>query len=263
VVLRIGSASIFALVVWHSSIAYGGVKTHILAGGNATQVKLVGSDETSTSNGYASYAAGGGLSASSDGTLALTAEAFYANRKFGFGDTSAGFSTLQFPIMARYQGSSLYIGGGLYAALWTFKGEMITSGQTKMVKVSETGQSSTDLGFVLSSGLKQKIFGLPLLFELRRFQSVNDVAKSTSFKGSLVEWQALVGLQFNDDMVAVKTPPKTTPRTEAKPAGTIVPPAAPPPLILNKSKPTGEEGVVILPPEDGPPKKESPDGGNP
>jgi hypothetical protein len=239
--------------------AHARVRGHALAGANATQVKVISTDETTVSNGYASYAVGGGFSVFSESNIALSADAFYTNRKFGFGETSATFSTIQVPLMARYYASKLYLGTGVYAALWSFKGEMVTNGESKSVKVSDAGQSSTDLGFLVSTGIKQRIFGLPLLFEIRRFQSLNDIAKSSTFKGSLVEWQILAGYQFNDDTMTVKTPPPAPRRS----GGTKGPVAAPPPVLLNKPKPIGDEGLVILPPESAPSTEKSSGGGQP
>jgi hypothetical protein len=239
---------------------------HALAGVNATQVKLVGSDTTSTSHGYASYTVGVGFSILYKSKASLSLDALYTNRKFGFGITSADFSTIQLPIMARFHTPILYVGAGVYSALWSFKGEMLTDGKSERVKVSDAGQSATEFGFLLSTGMKRSILGLPLLFEVRRFQSINDLAKSNTLKGSLIEWQILVGYQFNDE------PPAATSAIPA--ASSAVPaektrPIAPPPLILRKRKlsidaiDTSDTGVVIQPPELPPAAVKVPSGGLP
>lgn len=172
---------------------------HLYAGANATQVTLKSKDETTLSNGYASYSVGTGLSYRPMSLISLQADGFFANRKFGFGETSAAFSTLQFPVTAQVHFWQFRIGAGAYAAFWNFDGEMMVDGQRKTISSSAAGQTSKETGIVLLGGFQQVLFGYPIRFELRNFRSMGDIAKSDEFKGTLAEWQLLAGYDFNLD----------------------------------------------------------------
>jgi hypothetical protein len=215
---------------------------HVLAGANATQLMLQGTNEKFLSNGYASYAVGTGFSYFANPNFAIELDAFYTNRKFGFGSTNASFSTFQIPLTAQYHFLQFHVGGGAYTALWSFNGEMVSSGQAKTISVAQAGQTSSEMGYVLLAGLTQRVYGLPLRLEARRFQSIGDIAKSNSLKGTLTEWQFLLGYEIDTDAVLAKwfgiAPNKPAPKRSKKTAPSKAePPEQNPP---ETPSPTGE-----------------------
>jgi hypothetical protein len=199
-----------------SHTAHGATRGHVLAGGNGTQVTVDGNGEKSISNGYASYALGTGFSYFPISNLAFELDVFFTNRKFGFDATKASFSTFQIPFTTQYHFWQFHVGGGAYTALWSFDGVMESDGQTKTVSVADAGQTSSEVGIALLAGLTQRVYGLPLRLEARYFQSVTDIAKSSSFKGSLTEWQILLGYEIDTDSLLEKwfgiAPKKAVPK---------------------------------------------------
>jgi hypothetical protein len=199
--------------------AHAATRGHVLAGGNGTQLTLEGSTEKFVSNGYASYALGTGFSYFPIPNLAFELDAFFTNRKFGFGSTNASFSTFQIPFTAQYHFLQFHVGGGAYTALWSFNGEMVNNGQTKSISVAQAGQTSSETGYVLLGGLTQRVYGFPLRLEARYFQTMTDIASASSLKGSLIEWQVLLGYEIDTDALLEKwfgiQSKKPAPKTKA------------------------------------------------
>jgi hypothetical protein len=164
-----------------------------LAGGNAAQVTLSSSSATAISNGYAGYAAGLGLSYSPMPMTAGEVDLLYSERKFGFNSTKNSFPTIQVPLFLHYRLMNIYAGAGLYGALWKFDGELVKGSKTSEISPTDAGQAALEMGFALDAGMNMMVMGMPLRFDFRRFQSLNDVAKSSSLKGKVVEYQILVG----------------------------------------------------------------------
>jgi hypothetical protein len=164
-----------------------------LVGVNASQATLTSSSATAVSNGYAGYALGAGLSYSPMPMTAGEVDLIYSERKFGFNSTKNSFPTIQVPVFVNYRLMQFYAGAGAYGALWKFDGELVKGSKTSDISPTDAGQAALEMGFALNAGLNMVVKGLPLRFDFRRFQSLNDVASSSSLKGKIVEYQVLVG----------------------------------------------------------------------
>ncbi len=216
---------------------------HVLLGGNGTQISLVGENETNVSNGYAGYVGGIGFSYIPNPNFVIELDSFWALRKFGFGNTFGSFSTIQIPLTAQYHFWQYHVGGGAYSALWNFQGSMKENGVTKAVAAKDAGISENEFGFVVMAGLTHRVWGLPLRIDARRFQSLSNVSAKSGFKGSLVEWQILLGYEVNTDallqsLFGIKPSPVTT--NPAK-SGTKSAPPAKGAAAKGDSKDTGGE----------------------
>jgi hypothetical protein len=163
---------------------------------NATQVTIAGSGLEAVSDGYNGFAGGVGLAALPKTWFAAEADVFYTHRSFGFGTTKGGFNTLQIPITAQLRMGPTNLGGGFYTALWNFKGEIVQNGAAAAATASSAGHASTEYGVVGLAAFKTPVKGIPLRFEFRFMKSMSDIASSSEFKGSLVEYQFLIGYDF-------------------------------------------------------------------
>jgi hypothetical protein len=160
---------------------------------NATQVTLSNATTDFGSDGYNGVTAGLGLAVLPKSFFAIEADVFYTNRVFGFGSTKGSFNTLQIPLSTQLRVGPFNVGAGGYTALWKFNGQMEQSGSQVTATAGNAGNSSTEYGLMGLAALKMPIKGIPLRFELRAFKSMSDIAKSTELKGTLMEYQFLVG----------------------------------------------------------------------
>lgn len=163
---------------------------------NATQVKVSTSSDDYTSEGYMGFVVGGGVAWIPFNALAVQGDVFYSNRIFGFGDTKGFFNTWQIPLTLQLRAGNVSLGGGAYTAFWRALGRMEESGTKVLAEAGAAGQSLTEFGYLGQLALSANVRSLPLRFEFRFFKSLSDVAKSSDFKGSLTEYQFLVGFDF-------------------------------------------------------------------
>ncbi len=168
----------------------------LFLGANAPQVTISDSSTKHVSDGYSGHVLGAGISYVPRPIFALEADGFYAYRKFAFGETKGEFNTLQFPITAQARFWRMNIGAGMYAALWKYDGKITRSGASVQASATSAGHAKMETGFVALGSFKKSVYGLPLRFEVRHCRSMSDLAASASFKGSIVEWQMLVGLDI-------------------------------------------------------------------
>ncbi len=210
------AATLATLII--PSPADGATRGHLMFGTNATQMTVAGEGQTSISNGYAGYTIGGGFAYIPNPNLVIELNGFVTQRKFGFGDTFASFPTLQFPLTAQYHFWQFHIGGGAYSALWKFNGQMVSDGTQSTVTVAQAGQKSSELGYLLLAGLTQRIYSIPMRFEARRFQSINNLSSKSALNGKVSEWQLLIGLELDTDSFMEKYLGIAKPQKKAKPS---------------------------------------------
>jgi hypothetical protein len=160
---------------------------------NATQVTISNATTDFVSDGYNGFTAGIGLAVLPKSFFAIETDVFYTNRVFAFGSTKGSFNTLQIPLSSQLRVGPFNVGAGGYAALWKFNGQMEQSGSTVTATAKNAGNSDTEFGLMGLAAFKMPIKGIPLRFEFRAFKSASDVAKSTELKGTLMEYQFLVG----------------------------------------------------------------------
>jgi hypothetical protein len=164
-----------------------------LTGLNASQVTLTSSSATSVSNGYAGYALGGGFSYSPFPMVAAEADLLFSQRKFGFNGSKNSFPAVQVPLLAHCRFMRFYGGAGLYGAMWSFNGELVKGSTTSKISPAKAGQETLEMGFAVDFGMNYMLMGIPLRFDFRRLQSFNDITKSSSLKGKIVEYQLMMG----------------------------------------------------------------------
>jgi hypothetical protein len=190
-----------AIALLSASVAKGAPKKGLalkyepsaFVGINATQVTIANATTSFVSDGYNGFTAGLGLAVLPKPFIAFEVDAFYTNRIFGFGSTKGSFNTLQIPVSAQLRFGPFNVGAGGYTALWKFNGQMEQAGSTVTATAENAGNSSTEFGAMGLATFKTPIKGIPLRFEFRAFKSFSDIAKSTELKGSLMEYQFLVG----------------------------------------------------------------------
>jgi hypothetical protein len=163
---------------------------------NATQVKVSSSTDDYTSEGYMGLVVGGGLAMLPKRYLAFQADVFYANRIFGFGTSKGFFNTWQIPLTAQIRAGNVSVGGGVYTAFWRALGRMEESGTKLLVSANDAGNNLREYGYLGQIAITTKFGKLPVRFEFRSIRSLSDVVKSTDLKGSLTEYQLLVGYDF-------------------------------------------------------------------
>jgi len=186
--LSASSASAFAATTLFQQL-----QGTLFVGGNVPQVTISDSSTTHVSDGYAGHVLGVGFSYIPKPIFAVEVDGFYSYRKFAFGDTQGEFNTLQFPVTAQLRFGRVNVGSGIYAAIWKYDGKITRSGTVIQASATSAGHTKTETGFIALGSFKKSVYGMPLRFELRYCQSVSDVASSSSFKGSIVEWQFLAG----------------------------------------------------------------------
>lgn len=178
----------FNKTVWEIAL-YGGV--------NATQVRLRSETSSYVSNGYNSFATGGGIAILMNPSVAFQFDTLYTGRVFGFGGSKGYFNCLQFPLTAHLRMGPVRVGGGVYGALWSEMGKIVRGTSSSEVTVNNLGNQSRELGFVVLAGFKTSIKNIPVRFEFRSFSSESDVAKSSTLTGSISEYQILAGYDFD------------------------------------------------------------------
>ncbi len=174
------------------------IQISLFGGVNATQVTITDTTSSATSNGYNGATLGAGIAYLPRAFLAVEIDGFMTDRVFEFNSTKGEFKTLQIPATAQLRISKFNVGAGMYSALWKYDGKMTQNGVTTTASANNSGNTSNELGFLALAAFKQEVYRIPLRFELRRFQSTNDLATASNIKGSLVEYQFLIGYDFGE-----------------------------------------------------------------
>lgn len=178
----------FSRMVWEVAL-HGGF--------NATQVRLTNDDSKFESNGYNGFAVGGGLVLLPNPLVAFELDGIYSGRVFGFGSTKGFFNSFQVPVMTQLRIGSLRVGGGFYGSFWNKKGKLLEGDSSAEVSTEDFGNAAIEAGFVSQIGLRTLISNSPVRFEFRALSSLTDTAKSKTLKGSVREYQFLVGYDFD------------------------------------------------------------------
>ncbi|MEY4066383.1 MAG: hypothetical protein RIR26_2591 [Pseudomonadota bacterium] len=169
---------------------------NLFSGINTAQLRLKSDSATYLSNGYNGHTSGVGLSIVPRPTFALEMDAVYSNRIFGFGNSKGYFNCLQTPVSIYSRFESFRAGLGLYGSFWRQGGKLLKNGSISSVGVNEAGNEFFEKGILASIGFRAKIKKIPLNFSLRTIYSLGDIAKATSLKGSIAEYQLLVGFDY-------------------------------------------------------------------
>ena len=169
---------------------------NLFSGINTAQLRLQSDAASYWSNGYNGHTSGVGLSIVPRPTYALEADAVYSQRIFGFGDYKGYFNCFQIPVTVSSRFESFRAGVGLYGSFWRPGGKLIKNGSISSVGVNEAGNEFFERGVLASIGFRAIIKKVPLNFSLRTIYSIGDIAKATTLKGSMAEYQLLVGYDY-------------------------------------------------------------------
>lgn len=178
----------FSKLVWEVAL-HGGV--------NATQVRLTNDDSKFESNGYNGFAFGGGVVLLPNPSVAFEFDGIYSGRVFGFGSAKGFFNSFQVPVLAHLRMGPLRAGGGLYGSFWNKKGKLLEGDSSAEVSTEDFGNEAIEYGFVSQIGFTTVISKTPVRFEFRALSSLTDTAKSKSLKGSVREYQFMVGYDLD------------------------------------------------------------------
>jgi len=178
----------FTKLVWEVAL-HGGV--------NATQVRLISDDSKFESNGYNGFAFGGGIILLPNPSVAFEFDGIYSGRVFGFGSAKGFFNSFQVPAMAHFRMGPLRVGGGLYGSFWNKNGKLLEGDSSAEVSTEDFGNEAVEYGFVSQIGFTTVISKIPVRFEFRALSSLTDTAKSSTLKGSVTEYQFMVGYDFD------------------------------------------------------------------
>jgi hypothetical protein len=199
-VMAVGIQPLMSHVVFAQMSSVRGSETkfelNLFSGFNTAQLRLRSDSATYLSNGYNGHTSGIGLSVVPRPSYAFELDAVYSNRIFGFGSTKGYFNCLQIPLSVYTRFAGLRMGLGFYGSFWRKGSKLLKKGSISSVGVGETGNEVFEKGIVGTIGYKTRISKIPLHFSLRTLSSHGDVAKSSSLKGSIAEYQFLVGFDY-------------------------------------------------------------------
>jgi hypothetical protein len=169
----------------------------VFGGVNAPQVRLTGGPATYVSSGYSGSLSGFGFSVLPDPRYKFELDAVYTNRVFGFGSSKAFFNCFQFPVSVQLRRETLSLGAGVYGAVWRNGKSDNQISSFSEVAADEVGKGSKEYGFLGLLSIRQKILEIPFYLAFRYLRTESDIAKSSLLKGSLSEYQLLVGIDFD------------------------------------------------------------------
>lgn len=169
---------------------------NFLVGGNASQISQTERGKTRSSFGYLGSVVGLGVVDHLTPIFSIETDFLLSQRRFGFNSDKVVIRVLQVPALGVLSINEFRAVGGLGLSYWAFSGELEHDGTTSKVSASNLGYKSTEINLVLGAGGGRQLAGMVLRGEIRRIQSIGNLAITSGVKAGLVEYQMLLGAEY-------------------------------------------------------------------